>query len=212
MTLRAALLLVVAVAALAACSQTRAERAELAYPGRFPTEPGAVRVSPHGVRYSADRAIDVEQLDFVVRSTDACFREQFPRGRLPSSEVVAGHCREGTVEYLDWHDAVVLYGPQQLACDGKQELLQVDAPVSGCRAKGIDRDWNKCPCRWRSGVREGREWWQLDSRPVLITTSSNYMLSDALARYMSGCLNPWATKQVIKCARPRVPMLPQPER
>jgi hypothetical protein len=42
----------------------------------------------------------------------------------------------------------------------------------------------------------------------MITTPSLYMLSDALARYISGCRNPWVTEQVIQCARPRVPMLP----
>lgn len=196
-----------AVALLAlSCARTRAERTALAYSGDFPESYGTLRTlrtTPGGVRYHARQSLDEAKLDFVVESTQQCLRDLFPDG--------VGEC--GRIEYPDPRRMVVIIGPWEMACDGKQQLLKVSAPVAGCKNKGIDRDWDKCPCRWRSGVREGAsDWarfWGAESEPLMITTPSLYMLSDALARYISGCGNPWVTERVIRCARPRVPMLPE---
>jgi hypothetical protein len=185
------------------CARTRAERTALAYSGDFPTSYGTLRTTPGGVRYHAQQSLDESRLDFVVQSTAACFRELFPDG--------TGEC--GRLEYPDMLRTVVVIGPWEMACSGRYQVLKVDAP-GGCSAKrppGECSDLTKHPCRWRSGVREGAsDWarfWGAESEPLMIATPSLYMLSDALARYISGCRNPWVTEQVIQCARPRVPML-----
>lgn len=190
----------IAVIFIVGCSTSREGYVERAYPGNFPETYSSTKRTPGGVRYNGEA--DEKKLDFVVDSTFQCFREQFPSGKLPSSEKRSGYCQTESLEYPRKSEFVVVVAESALNCTQKEQVLTVEAPRSGCIAKGRVPT-EECPCRWRSGFREAR-----DGTLLFITTPSMFMLSDALARYVSSCQNPWVTEQVIVCARPRVTPLP----
>lgn len=76
------------------------------------------------------------------------------------------------------------------SCDGSQQVLSAIAPESGCDAKGLT---GSCPCRWRALVQ---------CPNVIVATPSLYLYKDALVRFVTGSVNPWADPELAKCAAP----------
>lgn len=188
----------------ASCMQSRESYIESAYPGKFPTSYGSTVTTPLGVRVAGTTdPADLEKADFIIQTVYECVRRNFPTGKVPYSG-----CFDNEVSYPPFRDLVVVIGEWEMSCDGKQQLLTVDAPASGCRAKGRIPT-PECPCRWRGGFRESDHGWFQHGDHMHIVTKSLFMLSDTLTRYVTGCWNPWAGKPLAKeCASPKVPILP----
>lgn len=178
-----------------------------AYPGDFPTSHGPLRRTALGIPVSGDGDPDV--VDFVARTVYECLQREVPEGKLTAEEDSLGYCYEGAeLAYPHYRELIVVVESWELSCDKRQQLLLVDAPDSGCRAKGREPT-PECPCRWRSGFREGENWLGMGNGELLfVVTPSLYMLSDAFVRYITGCRNPWVVERIRKCASPKVPMLP----
>lgn len=77
-------------------------------------------------------------------------------------------------------------------CDGTQQLLPVLAGSAGCIAKGLTPS-EQCPCRWRAGI---------ECPNAIVTTPSFYLYKDALTRFVTGNMDPWASPELAVCASP----------
>jgi hypothetical protein len=84
------------------------------------------------------------------------------------------------------------------SCDGSQEMLPSGAPEIGCMAKGLGDPDPKCPCRWRALIQ---------CPNTIVATPSLYLFKDALTRFVTGSVNPWADPKLVACASPSTPPL-----
>lgn len=79
-----------------------------------------------------------------------------------------------------------------LSCDKTEQLLNTNAPNSGCYAKG-EKPTEQCPCRWRSGIK---------CPNILVTTPSFLLYKDVLIRFILNNKDPWADTHLSVCATP----------
>ena len=161
-----------------------------------PYDTNFTQTTASGVRVdSSGQYVNLDTLDYVVTTVETCLSERFPNG-LSSALAKKAGCYspwQGSIRPLD-RDCVGIKIPEhwRISCDSKQQLLDRNAPQEGCIAKGLNRDFNECPCSWRAGIQE-------DS--TIVVTPDLYMLPDPLVRWMTGCLNVWI-EEISPCVRP----------
>lgn len=181
--------IVVLVSLATACTPPRKAWVEAAWPGDFPTEHGPVERTDDDVRYSGDA--DPDLIDATFASVSACLSEVTIDDGMRQRAV----CFDGRIEAND--DPVVVTGAWRTSCsDPTQQTLTVEAPVSGCLAKGTDHQ--ECGCYWRVGYRYAK------GEDLYIVTPSLYMLPDVIVRVWTACRNPWADPTLARCASPSI--------
>ncbi len=80
-----------------------------------------------------------------------------------------------------------------LSCDKTQQVLPATGAGSGgCVAKGLTPS-EECPCKWRAYIQPPN---------VIVATPSLYLFKDALTRFETGSMNPWADPKLAKCVAP----------
>jgi len=138
------------------------------------------RVTPRGVH--VDDALNQtpdESIDLLTDHVEQCLPQTIDRSsfvlKIPDN----------------WHWAC----ENSDVVRGKQQLLDSEAPEYGCTAKGIEPQAD-CPCRWRALIQ---------CPNVIVATPNLYLYQDALIRWVTGSVNPWADEHLAQCASPILP-------
>lgn len=158
---------------------------ELAYgyiPGTFDSYTATLTdQTPTGIWYDpSGLSISPELLDRVTNEVDVCL--------LDNGVILKPMDRSSFVIKIasNW-----IYSCDTTGYGGEQELLPINAPESGCDAKG-EEDIN-CPCRWRAGIR---------CPNIIVTPPNLYLYKDSLIRFLLTIDNPWAGPPLSVCATP----------
>jgi hypothetical protein len=161
----------IAAILLCACNECHGEH--WGYPISGGTKQYEVHVSessPAGIPIDGD--VDPVLLDKLTTYVEECLNQPIDR-------------RSFVVKIpTNWHKS----------CDGSQQVLDSEAPQSGCAAKGLEPN-PECPCRWRALIQ---------CPNVIVSTPNLYIYQDALIRFVTGSTNPWADERLAKCAQPIV--------
>jgi hypothetical protein len=163
-----------------------------------PYEINAALTTPEGIRVdTSGQDVSLEMIDRVVDATERCINDTFP-DRLPASITDASWCEKEYKHHID-RDCITIKIPNSwsYSCDGTQLLLDRKVDNQLCIDKGLDRDFNECPCQWRSGIQEDN---------VIVVLPDLYMLPDPIVRYMTSCYNAWIG-DLAKCAAPKTAAL-----
>ncbi len=144
----------------------------------------APRYYVDGIEYAG---IDGTELKAIVDETVACVA-RVARPYAPDAYChaqVEPPCRECmqmlVSEQWSW------------SCDGREQLLHVDAPQESCRQKGFEEDPH-CPCRFRGGTMRH------DNHNMIVVTPNLTMLRYEVVRYWAGCWNPIYDARLNRCA------------
>lgn len=159
-------------------------------------------VTPSGIKIdTGEQEINLDTVDRLVDDVVSCLNQKFPNG-LTEDVIERASCYNFK-PYYKWayqirplnKDCITIKIPNtwKLSCDGTQQLLDRYIDKSACQAKGLNRDFDECPCSWRAGIQE---------HEVIVTTPDLHMLPDPIVRYMTGCSMIWVG-ELANCARPR---------
>lgn len=148
--------------------------------------------TPKGISFdSSGMHISGELIDRLTDEVETCLNGF--AGTLPEDVSRASGCPTTTLNPIDRSRFVVKVASNwQLNCDRTEQVLPVLAGGAGCVAKGLVPT-QSCPCRWRAGIK---------CPNVLIVTPSFFLYKDVLIRYITGCINPWASPALAECATP----------
>lgn len=136
-----------------------------------------------GIAYAGE----ISDLDQIADETRICV-ESVPRPYAPDARCLdqLEPPSRGCIQIL----ATDLWS---WSCDGREQLLEIEAPASGCREKGFE-DNPSCPCRYRGGTVLH------DGKNLIVVTPNRRMLQYELVRYWSGCWNAWYDERLAACA------------
>lgn len=147
-----------------------------------------------GIMYDSSGVLfEHEIIDRLTNEVEACLESRFG-GTLTKDVLDASGCPEQQFKLpIDRSSFVVKVAQDwQLSCDQTEQVLPITAGAAGCVAKGLIPT-EFCPCRWRAGIK---------CPNVLIVTPSFFLYKDVLIRYITGCINPWASPTLAECAAP----------
>lgn len=164
--------------------------------GSTVTTPKGTHLDPSGL------PISPALVDRLVDEVEACLTKAYPDGWINTLEGQAQHddgpaCGKShrftlpitrsclTVKVAaDWHVSESVFN------GSKQQLLHDIASESGDCGKGEN---GPTACFWRAGIQ---------SKVVIVTTPSFYLLKDPLVRIVTGCGAPWSSETLSACMQP----------
>lgn len=143
----------------------------------------AQRYLVDGVEYAG---MDGYELQRIVDETFDCV-ERVARPYVPDAychEMVEPPCRECM--------KVLVSDQWSMSCDGREQLLDMEAPQVSCNQKGFEADPN-CPCKYRGGTM------RYDNENLIVVTPNLLQLRYEIVRYVSGCWNPVYDARLSAC-------------
>lgn len=152
--------------------------------------PHFVREFEQSPRYVVDgmtyAGIDAEELRTAVDETTACV-DRVARPYTPDS-----YCHKQDEPPCRECISVLVSDQWSMSCDGREQLLDMEAPQASCGLKGFEPDPN-CPCKYRGGTM------RYDNRNLIVVTPNLRQLRYEIVRYWSGCWNAAYDARLAAC-------------
>ena len=151
-----------------------------------------------GIHVDADENYDLSILDRVTNEVYSCLQTTFPSLKLSSDVISDAWCFKKKIRLVQKSCfEVKIPSDWRLSCDGSQQVLKDEAPVESCKSKGLNGNFDECPCSWRAGIQQKE-----NTTPIIVTTPNLYLYKDPLLRYITSCDYPWSSPPLSTCMSP----------
>lgn len=152
--------------------------------------------TPNGIDVdTTGQDIDLERIDRIFNYVYDCIRNSFPDMIITGDVLEQGYCQNSEIIKENvCKRCMIIKIPDNwiMSKDGKEQMLQDEAPAQGCIDKGLCEDYNDCPCHWRALVNQDNK---------IVVTPNLRLLNDALLRYITSCWYVWENPILTECLK-----------